>query len=144
MIPKTIDIEERSQTSYTTQCNSVVNPGAQTTKQNKTKTKTNAKQMHPWSSRMHVYLHTSTAVDAGDIPKDPQFEPHARIKMALVLGSPLYICAKKSHFTQNVPCFVGVHHIYVRSYHQKDGNVGWVQYRATSLWSGKNATKTLG
>ena len=25
-------------------------------------------------------------------PRDPQFEPHARIKMAQVLGSPLYIC----------------------------------------------------
>ena len=25
-------------------------------------------------------------------PKDPQFEPHARIKMVQVLGSPLYIC----------------------------------------------------
>ena len=52
----------------------------------------------------HVYLHARTTVDACDIrtwrttvilitgnPKDPQFEPHARIKMAQVLGSPVYI-----------------------------------------------------
>ena len=26
-------------------------------------------------------------------PEDPQFEPHAKIKMAQVRGSPLYICA---------------------------------------------------
>ena len=25
-------------------------------------------------------------------PEDPHFEPHAGIKMAQVLGSPLYIC----------------------------------------------------
>ena len=68
------------------------------------------KQTRPRSSRavrhfMHVYLHAQIAVDAGDIhtwrttviliqekPKDPQFEHHAGIKMAQVLGSPLYIC----------------------------------------------------
>ena len=46
-----------------------------------------------------------TAVDSGDLypsnksrlfwlqdkPEDPQFEPHARIKMVQVMGSPLYI-----------------------------------------------------
>ena len=52
----------------------------------------------------HVYLDAQTAVDAGDIrtwqttvilitgkPEDPQFKPHAWIKMVQVLGSPLYI-----------------------------------------------------
>ena len=75
-----------------------------------THTNTSAKQMCPQSSRsvqifMCVYLHAQTAIDAGDIrthehwlfwlrekSKDPQFEPHAGIKMAQVLGSPLYIC----------------------------------------------------
>ena len=54
----------------------------------------------------HVYLHAQTAVDADDIrtqwttvilntekPEDPQFKLHAGMKMAQVLGSPLYICA---------------------------------------------------
>ena len=71
--------------------------------------KTNAKQMHPRSSRTvrhfaHVYLHAQTAVDAGDIRtwrtkiiliagknQHPNFSPHAGLKMAQVLGSPLYI-----------------------------------------------------
>ena len=66
--------------------------------------------MCPQSSRAvrcftSVYLHAQTAVDAGSIgtwrttvvlitenAEDPQFEPHARFKMAQVLGSPLYIC----------------------------------------------------
>ena len=61
----------------------------------------------------HVYLHARTALDAGDkttvvrqvtyapdvprlfwlrkMPEDPQFEPHAGIKMAQVLGSLVYI-----------------------------------------------------
>ena len=65
----------------------------------------NAIPMCPRSLRtmrcfMHVYLHAHTTVDAGDIcswqttvilimekPKDPN--PHTRIKMAQVLGSPI-------------------------------------------------------
>ena len=65
--------------------------------------------MRPQSLRamrhfMRVYIHAQTAVDAGDIctwrtmviwlrekPEDPQFEPHAGIKMPQVLGSPVYI-----------------------------------------------------
>ena len=75
-----------------------------------THAKTYVKQMRPLSSRAvrlftRVYLHAQTAVDAGDIRtwwttvilitgklEDPQFEPHAGIKMAQVLGCPLYIC----------------------------------------------------
>ena len=54
---------------------------------------------------MCLHSHTYTAVDAGNIctsritvilitrkTQRPQFEPHAGIKMAQVLGSPLYIC----------------------------------------------------
>ena len=50
------------------------------------------------------YLHAQTAVDAGDLRtwrtvvilitgklEDPQFEPHARIKMTQVLRSPLFL-----------------------------------------------------
>ena len=66
--------------------------------------------MRPRSSRavqrlMHVYLHAQIPVDAGDMrtwrttviwlrekPEDPKFEPHAGIKMAQVLGSPMHIC----------------------------------------------------
>ena len=63
--------------------------------------------MRPQSSRavrrsMHVNLHAQTTVhthltnqgyfDRRKKPEYPQFEPHARIKMAQVLGSPLYIC----------------------------------------------------
>ena len=65
-----------------------------------THAKTNTKQICSWSSRVmwhftHIYLHSQTAVDAGDYapdkswlfwlqenPEDPQFEPHAGIKMA--------------------------------------------------------------
>ena len=61
--------------------------------------------MCPWSSR--AVLHLTPAIFtlrpqyAGDIrttvilitrkPEDPQFGPHAEIKMAQVLGSPLHI-----------------------------------------------------
>ena len=75
-----------------------------------THTKGNAKPMHPRSfsamRRLQVfYLHSQTAVGAGDIhtwwtavslitekSEDPQFEPSARIKMVQVLGSSVYIC----------------------------------------------------
>ena len=52
-----------------------------------------------------VYLHTQTAIDAFDIctqqtmvilntgkPNNPQFEAHAGIRIAQILGSPVYIC----------------------------------------------------
>ena len=57
-----------------------------------------------------VCLHAQTTVHAGNTrtwqttiilitenPKDPQFEPHARIKMAQVLGSLVYICGNDRH-----------------------------------------------
>ena len=74
-----------------------------------THAKTNVIQMCPRSLHAvqhftRVYLHAETAVDASDIrtwrttvilitgkPKDPQFEPHAGIKIAQVLESPVYI-----------------------------------------------------
>ena len=61
----------------------------------------------PCSVLRQFYLNAQTLVDAGDIrtwqprlfslrekPEDPQFEPHAEVKMAQVLGSPLYICVE--------------------------------------------------
>ena len=110
ILPK--DIHGRSQTSYTA-C--VMASSAMGFKLGvfkflpTTHTKTNTIQMRPWSLRSvrrftWVYLHAQTAVDAGDIrtwrttvilimgkTQDPQFEPHAGIKMAQVLGSPMYI-----------------------------------------------------
>ena len=74
-----------------------------------THTKTNAIQMRPRSlcavqRFTHVYLHAKTTVDTGNIriwqtkvilitgkTCRPQFEPHVGIKMAQVLGSPMYI-----------------------------------------------------
>ena len=73
-----------------------------------THAETNANKMHPQSMRAmwlftHVYLHAQTPVHtcapdeswlfwSQEKPEYPQFEPHARIKMAQVLGSLLYIC----------------------------------------------------
>ena len=69
--------------------------------------KTQTKCVHnlraPCGIFMHVYLHAQTAAvhthlmnhgyfDRGENPEFPQFEPHARIKVVQVLGSPLYIC----------------------------------------------------
>ena len=34
--------------------------------------------------------------------KDPQFEPHARVKMAQVLGSLVYICARGAMQTKGM------------------------------------------
>ena len=73
--------------------------------------KTNAKQMRPRSSCAmrrftRVYLYAQTAVDASDEPwvfwlreklEDPQFEPHAGIKIAQVLGSLVYIYGYYGH-----------------------------------------------
>ena len=43
-------------------------------------------------------------------PKDPQFEPHARIKMAQVLGSPLYICSSpKGHLQETADSDAGIY-----------------------------------
>ena len=66
--------------------------------------------MPPPCGILHMfYLHAQTTVDAGDMrtqqatvilitrkPEDPQFEPHVRINMVQVLGSPSYICGKTS------------------------------------------------
>ena len=71
--------------------------------------KTNANKMRPRSSHAmqrftRVCLHAQTAVQCTYTPGEPwlfwsrekpeylQFEPHAGINMAQVLGSPLYIC----------------------------------------------------
>ena len=35
-------------------------------------------------------------------PEDPQFEPHAGIKMAQVVGSPLYICGYKADLYKTI------------------------------------------
>ena len=76
--------------------------------------------MRPWSLGAlqhftHVYLHTQTAVDAGDLGiwkttlilitlkiQRPQFVAHAGIKMVQVLGSPMYICGAISELSNPV------------------------------------------
>ena len=105
-----IDIHGRSQTSYITPCDGVISHWAQiggllvfANHTRKNKRNTNASTIFAHFTR--VYLHTKTAVDAGDIYthlmnrgyfdygkklEDPLFEPHARIKIAQVLGSPVY------------------------------------------------------
>ena len=55
-----------------------------------------------------VYLHAQTAAYVGDVHSrrtkiilimgKTQFEPHAGVKMAQVLGSPLYICGLHTGF----------------------------------------------
>ena len=105
-------IPRRSQTSYTGLCNGVVCHVAQIGVFGflpTTHAKTHAKQMHPRSSHAvqhftHVYLHTWTAADAGDIhtwrttfilitrkTRRPLIWAHVGIKMAQVLGSLVYI-----------------------------------------------------
>ena len=39
-----------------------------------------------------MHLTNSGYFDHQKKPKDPQFKPHARIKMAQVLGSLVYVC----------------------------------------------------
>ena len=101
------DIQERSQTLYTIPCNGVVSYGAQIgglwvfanhTCKNKHKAiastiivrhaafcaclfSSSNRSRCKWNTHLmnHIYF---------DYRKDPQFEPHARIKMAQVLGSP--------------------------------------------------------
>ena len=102
----------RSQTSYTAPCNGVVSHGAQigglrvfANHTHRNKCKTNASTIFAHRAAFYTfYLHAQTTVDAGDIyapdeprlfwlrekPKDPKFENYARIKMAQVLGSPVY------------------------------------------------------
>ena len=99
------DIERRSQNSYTTRCNGVV---SQTTHM-----EANANKMCPQSSHAlqhltRVYLHAQTAVHkhlsnhgylrSRGKPEYSQFKPHTSIKMALVLGSPVYLCEQTSPF----------------------------------------------
>ena len=104
------NIQGRPPTLDTTPGNGVVSHGTQIGVFGFLST-THAKQMHPRSLHAvwrftHVYLHAQTAVNAGDkrtwwttvilitrkTQRPPRFEPHARIKMAHVLGSPLCIC----------------------------------------------------
>ena len=106
------DIHRKSQTLYTALCNGVISYGAQIGVFADHACKINVKPVRPPSSRatqhfLHVYLYCQTTVDAGDIctwwttatvivgkPEDPKFQSHARIKMAQVLESPLYICGE--------------------------------------------------
>ena len=107
------DIQGRSQTLYTTPCNGVVShwlklgvfrflPTTHTT--------TITKQMHPRFSRTvqclrififtlrQQYMQVTYAPDElwlcwlQEKPEDPQFEPHARIKIMQFLWSSLFIC----------------------------------------------------
>ena len=101
------NIQGRSQTSYTAPCNGVVSHGAlslgfcQPTKA-KTNVKTNVFMIFTCcvaylSSRRSQQMQVIYAPDEPRLfwlrekPEDPKFEPHARIKMAQVLGFPWYI-----------------------------------------------------
>ena len=51
--------------------------------------------MEAWIQAIALKL-TSLYFDDGKKPEYPQLEPHARTKMAQVLGSPVYICDENS------------------------------------------------
>ena len=60
-------------------------------------------------------LYLQTAVDAVNMlilftkkPEDPQFEPYARIKMAQVLGSLVFICGYDKNIGQTL-VFILIH-----------------------------------
>ena len=105
------DIEERSQTLYTAPCNGTLSHGAQigglcVLPPMHAKTRNNASTIFTCHGVFHTCLSSRSdcsrcrwhyAPDQSRLfwfrenIKNPQFE-HARIKMAQVLGSPLYIC----------------------------------------------------
>ena len=104
------DIERRSRNSYTAPCKCVVSHGAliggirvfaDHTCGNEHKQNTSTTFVRRWRFT-HVYLHAQTAIhmhlmnhgyfDCGKNPEYPQSEPHARIKMVQVVGSPVCIC----------------------------------------------------
>ena len=104
------DIERRIQTSYTAPCNGVFSHGApiggylvlfadHTWKQMQTKCIHDLHVLCGISRMLSSHSHRSTyAPDESRLfwlrenPEYPQFEPHARIEMVQVLGSPVYIC----------------------------------------------------
>ena len=112
----TTDIQERPQNSYTTLCNGVVSHGVPfgglrilADPARKRKRKTNlfaifalyvtfyvclSSRSHRSRCRWHTYLTNNGQFDYGQNPKTLNFvlEARAGIKMAQVLGSPLYIC----------------------------------------------------
>ena len=109
----TTDIQGRSQTSFPTQCNMASsamgsNWGSSGFLPTTHKKQTQIKRIHdlrtPCGVFMHDYLHAQTTVDVQTTvilitrnPEDSQFEPHAGIKLAQVLGSPVYICGSYLH-----------------------------------------------
>ena len=106
------DIQGTSQTSYTTPCNGVFSHGAQIggiwdyadhTRRNKHKQNASTifarrKAFHACfsshSDRFTYAPEESRLFWSLEKPKYSQFELHARIKMAQVLGSPLYILVR--------------------------------------------------
>ena len=103
---KCTDIHQRSQTSYTAPCNGVVSHGAQFGGLRvfcRNKCKSNAFLIYAfvfmfvlmlWTQYIQVtyILDEPWLIWSGEKPKDPQFKPHAKIKMAQVLRSLVYIC----------------------------------------------------
>ena len=102
------DTQGRSQMWYTVLCNGVVSHGAQirgiwvfANHTCKNKRKINASTIFAHCAAMHVYLHaqrpsrcrwhTHLMFWLWKKPEYSQFEPHAGVKMAQILGSPLYI-----------------------------------------------------